>query len=276
MEKVMKYSSWWIPLACALGGTACSGADADAFEGAVDQNGVAAVDPENGAAPPDGDVGVVRQKGLFLSTPLDVVSCVGNKVPEKGGCDYTTAADGYAVTYRATDNVFGPGTTKIYKWDPPKGALKLGCATDSPFCTVILKPLCDYEPLLTTLEVTSPQQAGVDKQVGQQNIPFSIDVMGRTCERTACTAPPAAPVLSITSGFCRGEHFKKWNSGPGAVMYETRNRNAFSSCMPYSGVENSEYGDAGTASIGNVRACNACGCSGWSNDAHIPYYRQCL
>lgn len=96
-----------------------------------------------------------------------------------------------------------------------------------------------------------------------------------------CTAPPAVPNLIIDPHYCKGRYDVSWLSVPGATKYHGQRTAAnlgwaFAATM-VDGNVNSCYQDLpNNYWMIRLRACNGCGCSGWSTTQYLQYYSPCL
>lgn len=92
--------------------------------------------------------------------------------------------------------------------------------------------------------------------------------------------PPAAPTsLSVTSGQCYGFSETSWNSSNNATsyqLYKSTHLYFYSPTLVYTG---SQTGSFVIVSSGGwnlrVKACNAAGCSGYSNQVYAAYANYC-
>jgi hypothetical protein len=97
-----------------------------------------------------------------------------------------------------------------------------------------------------------------------------------------CTSAPQPPQIQVWPQYCRGKHKITWNSVPGATTYDGQATPVVLG-----------WGLAQTITDGNVneckqdiprntgdwwvrvRACNGCGCSGWSPQGLMEYWETC-
>jgi len=95
-----------------------------------------------------------------------------------------------------------------------------------------------------------------------------------------CSAAPPIPILQLEDFMCHGRYRVYWNSVPGATTYHAQRVRAgwswslaetivdgnFSECMQ----------EVSQTTYVRLRACNGCGCSGWSAQEVMQWYPQCL
>ena len=91
---------------------------------------------------------------------------------------------------------------------------------------------------------------------------------------------PPTPTLSAQSHYCYGWVDLSWSSSAGATYYELQQSSYSTFSFPttiYSGPDTylTHNGGSGTKYY-RVRACNANGCSGYSNTRSSRYYSPCL
>lgn len=96
---------------------------------------------------------------------------------------------------------------------------------------------------------------------------------------TPSSVPPT-PTLSLESQYCLGWVDLFWSSSTGATSYEVQTStsgNFTFTVLIYSGADTSLFYNGGTGTkYYRVRACNANGCSGYSNTGIGRYYSPCL
>jgi hypothetical protein len=110
------------------------------------------------------------------------------------------------------------------------------------------------------------------------------DISALQCAETRYGTPPPgvppAPTLSLESQFCLGWVDLYWTSSTGATSYEVQRSSANTFTFPtliYSGPNTYLTHNGGTGTkYYRVRACNANGCSGYSNTRSAQYYSPCL
>lgn len=96
-----------------------------------------------------------------------------------------------------------------------------------------------------------------------------------------CSSAPATPQLQVWPYYCRGMYDINWPSVPGATKYDGQITQAnlgwaFAATVVDANV-NSCYQDLPNAYwMMRLRACNGCGCSGWSTTQYMQYYSPCL
>lgn len=96
--------------------------------------------------------------------------------------------------------------------------------------------------------------------------------------------PSSPPTLSVTPGFCFGESWVNWTSVSGASNYRLFRSFSSSFSAPstiYDGSGNSTMINIpGSPEPGTwymrVKACNAGGCSGWSNQESASWVDGCF
>lgn len=97
-------------------------------------------------------------------------------------------------------------------------------------------------------------------------------------------APSSAPTLSVIPGFCFGQSWVNWTSVTGASSYRL-----FRSFSPSFSAPSVIYDGSGNSTLVNipgppepgtwymrVKACNAGGCSGWSNQQSASWVNGCF
>ena len=94
----------------------------------------------------------------------------------------------------------------------------------------------------------------------------------------AYAAVPSVPTLTITSNLCFGSNDARWTASSGATSYELWG-SAFQNFTPqslwYSGSATNSPATVSGTTFFHVRACNASGCSAFSNTAVGHYFRGC-
>ncbi|HEX4961199.1 MAG TPA: hypothetical protein VF173_10210 [Thermoanaerobaculia bacterium] len=92
-------------------------------------------------------------------------------------------------------------------------------------------------------------------------------------------APPAVPTLTITNEACNGLNTADWTASSGATAYElwgsSTSTFTFSSLF-YSGPNTTKLVNVGGTTYFHVRACNANGCSAFSNTGIGRHVNGCL
>lgn len=95
-----------------------------------------------------------------------------------------------------------------------------------------------------------------------------------------CSVPPSTPLVNITPQYCKGRHDITWSWTP-SVKYHgqavTANR-AWDSDYTVDVVDGTNATckqDVLTYTRYRMRACNACGCSAWSVDQYMEYWKIC-
>jgi hypothetical protein len=92
-------------------------------------------------------------------------------------------------------------------------------------------------------------------------------------------APPAVPTLTVTSNLCFGSNDSSWTASSGATAYELWGSSTSTFTFPglyYSGASTFHSLNVGSTTYFHVRACNANGCSAFSNTGIARYTRGCL
>lgn len=95
-----------------------------------------------------------------------------------------------------------------------------------------------------------------------------------------CSASPQAPSLTAQSQFCKGRYDISWTQPAGTTRYDGQITQAnlgwaFAATVVDANV-NTCYQDLPNAYwMMRIRACNGCGCSGWSNTEYMEYWMQC-
>ncbi|MEA2601841.1 MAG: hypothetical protein QOF89_2833 [Acidobacteriota bacterium] len=91
--------------------------------------------------------------------------------------------------------------------------------------------------------------------------------------------PPAVPTLTITNEACNGLNTADWTAASGATAYELWGSSSstftFSSLF-YSGPDTTQLLNVGGTTYFHVRACNANGCSAFSNTRIARHINGCL
>lgn len=94
-----------------------------------------------------------------------------------------------------------------------------------------------------------------------------------------CSSPPAIPVPTIRSQFCQGKYNISWAQTPN-VTYHGMVRPWYSS-FEISGQSTTD-GPVASCKLNlpdrgywRMRACNACGCSGWAGEYYLDYWSPC-
>ena len=104
------------------------------------------------------------------------------------------------------------------------------------------------------------------------------EAAGACISSTSAGAPPAAPTLTVTSELCFGSNDAEWTAPSGAANYELwgSSSSTFSfSGLYYSGPDTFFYPNVGATTYFHVRACNANGCSAFSNSRRATYTNGC-
>lgn len=100
----------------------------------------------------------------------------------------------------------------------------------------------------------------------------------------ACSVPPTSPpVFSISSAYCKGRHTVSWPTISGVKYHAmaVQDPHGWLSAGATTVVDGTNTScqmnvPQGPASRYRMRSCNACGCSGWSEDQWMQYYKPCL
>ncbi|MBB6096243.1 Zn-dependent metalloprotease [Povalibacter uvarum] len=95
--------------------------------------------------------------------------------------------------------------------------------------------------------------------------------------------PPAPPVVNIQSAYCKGRHDISWNPISNVKYHAMAVSNPWTwesdrAVTVVDGVNTNctQNVPGGTLTRYRMRACNACGCSNWTNDEWMQYYMPCL
>jgi hypothetical protein len=89
---------------------------------------------------------------------------------------------------------------------------------------------------------------------------------------------PATPTLTVTSEQCRGSNSAEWTASSGATSYELWGSSSStfpSSSLYYSGTATLHIVNVGGTTYLHVRACNASGCSAFSNTGRATSISGC-
>jgi hypothetical protein len=101
---------------------------------------------------------------------------------------------------------------------------------------------------------------------------------GTCITETGAGAPPAAPTLTVFSNFCFGSNEADWTAPSGAANYELWGSASSSFTFPglyYSGPRVSVTVNVSGTTYFEVRACNANGCSPFSNSGRATHSLGC-
>lgn len=95
-----------------------------------------------------------------------------------------------------------------------------------------------------------------------------------------CTTPPTMPALTLENFFCKGKYILSWAAVPGATNYNAQRTHAgwgwgFAQTAVDANVLSCLQQVAVTTQV-RLRACNGCGCSGWTPAKTMQYYATCL
>lgn len=95
-----------------------------------------------------------------------------------------------------------------------------------------------------------------------------------------CSGPPSTPNPTITNHYCMGQYDIDWTAMPGVKYHgmviplsgawDVNGQTVLDGALSHCGL------NLGTSSKFRMRACNACGCSAWTHDHYMQYYRPCL
>lgn len=95
-----------------------------------------------------------------------------------------------------------------------------------------------------------------------------------------CTAPPPAPNVILFPHYCKGRYDISWNQQPGVTYHGQLAPPAYSWDIYAQTSVDGQVGSCSTnlpaTSRFRMRACNACGCSGWTAEEWLQYYSPCL
>lgn len=95
-----------------------------------------------------------------------------------------------------------------------------------------------------------------------------------------CSGPPPVPQPTVQTWFCRGTHDISWASTPnakyhGQIVAYPWAWDSLQAQDVIDGTMTSCRQEISTRSRFRMRACNACGCSNWSNDEWMEYWKTC-
>lgn len=96
-----------------------------------------------------------------------------------------------------------------------------------------------------------------------------------------CSAAPQAPVITTWPAYCKGRYDITWPGVAGATRYDGQVTQAnlgwaFAHTAVDGDVTSCQQDLPNAYWMMRVRACNGCGCSGWSNIEYMQYYMPCL
>jgi hypothetical protein len=102
---------------------------------------------------------------------------------------------------------------------------------------------------------------------------------GNCISSTSAGSPPPTPSLTVTRDLCYGSNEADWTATSGATAYElwgSSSSTFTSQGLYYSGPDTTYFANVGGTTYFHVRACNANGCSAFSNSGRATYTRGCL
>lgn len=95
-----------------------------------------------------------------------------------------------------------------------------------------------------------------------------------------CSGAPTVPQATVQTWYCRGTHDITWNSIPnakyhGQIVAYPWAWDSLQAQDVIDGTNTSCRQNVSTYSRFRMRACNACGCSNWTPDAWMEYWKVC-
>lgn len=95
-----------------------------------------------------------------------------------------------------------------------------------------------------------------------------------------CSGPPAVPSYNFSSHYCRGRYDMDWPQEPGVTYHAQVAPIHYSLDVYGQTVTDGEVNQCNVnvpgRSFWRLRACNACGCSAWTPEEFLEFYRPCL